>query len=67
MPPRRQEEMIDTVKVNGQHSVRKCCRVLGFRRATYLSRKSGNRPEVADQELADLLRRAAAIASIKWN
>ena len=50
--------MIDAVKINGQHSVRKCCHVLGFRRATYLSRKSGNRPEVADQELADLLRRA---------
>ena len=38
-------------------SVRHCCRVLGLRRASYHHRKSGHRPELADHELADLLRR----------
>ena len=39
-------------------SVRQCCRVLGFRRQTYYARKRGHRPEVADEELAAVLRRA---------
>ena len=39
-------------------SIRKCCCVLGFRRQTYYARKRGHRPEVADEELTAVLRRA---------
>ncbi len=43
-----------------RYSVRRICDVLGFRRATYYSRKAGHRPEEeqlrADQALSDLLR-----------
>ncbi len=41
-------------------SLRKTCRVLGFRRATYYSRRQGHRPEEVDAELSDLLRRTAS-------
>ena len=57
--PRRQEGLIDTVRSSQGSSERRSCRVLGFRRATYRSRKAGHRPEVADEELARLLRRTA--------
>jgi len=36
-------------------SIRRSCRVLGFRRQTYYRRKQGHRPEQADDELAELL------------
>ncbi|WP_116128473.1 IS3 family transposase [Lewinella sp. IMCC34183] len=49
--------MIDRTTVDPGGSVRHCCRVLGLRRASYHHRKSGHRPELADNELADLLRR----------
>lgn len=41
-------------------SVRQTCRVLGFRRSTYYSRRRGHRPEERDAQLTDLLRRTAA-------
>ena len=40
--------------VGKDHSVRKKCKVLGFRRQSYYRRKSGHRPEEVDQEIADL-------------
>lgn len=49
--------MID--KLSEQYSIRRFCVVLGFRRQTYYSRKSGNRPEAIDQEIADLLHQVA--------
>ena len=51
--------MIDSVRSSHGSSERRSCRVLGFRRATYRSRKAGHRPEVADEELAKLLRHTA--------
>jgi putative transposase len=51
--------MIDQIKVDQGSSVRRCCRVLGFRRATYQRRKAGHRPEQADDTLAKLLRDTA--------
>ena len=37
------------------YSIRRTCVVLGLRRQTYYSRKSGHRPEEKDEEIADLL------------
>ena len=37
------------------YSIRRTCVVLGLRRQTYYSRKSGHRPEEIDEEIADLL------------
>lgn len=37
------------------HSIRRNCRVLGFRRQTYYRRLAGHRPEELDQQIADLL------------
>jgi putative transposase len=42
-------------ELSEQYSVRRVCVVLGLRRQTYYSRKSGKRPEAVDQEIADLL------------
>lgn len=36
-------------------SIRRSCRVLGFRRQTYYTRKKGLRPEEGDNQLAELL------------
>ena len=47
--------MIDGVKTKNGCSTRRCCRVLGFRRQTYYSRKKGHRPEEEDDRIADLL------------
>lgn len=47
--------MIDQLYRNEACSVRRCCKVLGFRRQTYYHRKRGNRPEEVDQQIADLL------------
>ena len=50
--------MIDRIRQrDASKSVRRCCRVLGFRRQTYYGRKRGHRPEEADDELAALLRK----------
>ena len=46
-------------------SVRRCCRVLGHRRATYTARKAGHRPEERDKALAKVLR-ATAEEHIGW-
>lgn len=51
--------MIDQVNKNSTRSIRKSCRVLGFRRQTYYSRKNGNRPEQKDELLTELLRLAS--------
>ena len=57
--PRRQEQMIDQIRQQDtSKSVRRCCRVLGFRRQTYYRRKQGHRPDVRDDELAAVLRQA---------
>lgn len=48
--------MIDQIRYGQQRSIRRCCRVLGLRRATYYSRKRGNRPEERDKALAEVLR-----------
>jgi len=37
------------------YSIRRSCKVLGFRRQTYHHRKNGHRPEELDQQIADLL------------
>ena len=51
--------MIDRIRQrDATKSVRLCCRVLGFRRQTYYRRKRGHRPDVVDDELAAVLRRA---------
>ena len=63
--PGRQEEMIDSVQSRQQQSIRNCCRVLGFRRATFYSRKAGHRPEQVDQALAKVLRTTAE-AHVAW-
>jgi len=55
--PRRKEEMIDQIKADQLRSVRHCSGVLGLRRQTYYSRKSGNRSEERDDEIIDLLHR----------
>lgn len=47
--------MIDELKTEHESSVRRCCRVLGFRRQTYYGRKKGYRPEELDTRIADLL------------
>ena len=57
--PRRQEELIDRIRYDQGSSARRCCRVLGFRRATYQRRKAGHRPEEVDEALAKLLRATA--------
>ena len=44
--------MIDAISA----SIRKCCRVLGFRRQTYYRRKQGHRPEEVDARIGALLR-----------
>ena len=44
--------MIDAIGA----SIRKCCRVLGFRRQTYYRRKGGHRPEEIDARIGALLR-----------
>jgi len=43
------------VKSKRGHSIRRNCRVLGFRRQTYYRRLAGNRPEEIDKKIADLL------------
>lgn len=53
--------MIDCISRLPGRSVRRGCRVLGFRRQTFYSRKSGNRPEERDDELTELLRRTCSI------
>ena len=63
--PRRQEAIIDELRQNKQRSVRRCCRVLGFRRTTYHQRKTGHRPEERDLALAKVLRRTAE-AHTSW-
>lgn len=53
--------MID--HITEQHSdcsVRRSCKVLGFRRQTYYSRRCGHRPEEKEAEITDLLRRACS-------
>lgn len=52
--------MIDHVTRQPDRSVRQGCRVLGVRRQTYHSRKTGNRPEERDEELMELLRRTCS-------
>lgn len=47
--------MIDHFKVNKQVKIRQSCRVLGYRRKTYYTRKKGHRPEALDAYIADLL------------
>jgi putative transposase len=47
--------MIDQIKANEDRSIHQYCRVLGFRRQTYYSRKGGNRPEQQDDVIAQLL------------
>jgi len=47
--------VIDQTQVQQQCSIRRCCRVLGFRRQTYYDRKRGNRPEQEDEVIAQLL------------
>lgn len=51
--------MIDLVRSGQQQSIRRCCRVLGFRRATYYRRRAGHRPELKDKALAKVLRSTA--------
>ena len=51
--------MIDELRQKTQRSVRRCCRVLGFRRATYHQRKAGHRPEERDSALAKVVRTTA--------
>ena len=46
--------MIDAIGA----SIRKCCRVLGFRRQSYYRRKGGHRPEEIDARIGALLREA---------
>lgn len=43
------------MKESGKSSVRRCCKVLGFRRQTYYRRKQGHRPEEVDHQIAHLL------------
>lgn len=51
--------MIDEIRQqDAKKSIRQCCRVLGFRRQTYQSRKRGHRPDVEDDKLATILRQA---------
>jgi len=52
--------MIDQIKSDLQQSIRRCCRVLGIRRATYYLRKQGFRPEEKEEALAETLRVTAA-------
>jgi putative transposase len=47
--------MIDGVRKEQQKSIRRICRVLGFRRQTYYHRKQGHRPEGLDGQIAGLL------------
>jgi putative transposase len=47
--------MIDQIKTQFVCSIRRCCRVLGFRRQTYHKRKQGHRPEEEDDRIAKLL------------
>lgn len=63
--PGRQEEMIDSIRSEQQQSIRSCCRVLGFRRSTFYSRKAGHRPEQVDQALAKVLR-VTAETHVAW-
>lgn len=57
--------MIDTLREQQSWSVRRVCRVLGFRRATYHRRKDGHRPEQLDEALAKVLR-ATAEEYVSW-
>lgn len=57
--------MIDKVRSEQRRSIRSCCRVLGFRRATFYSRKAGHRPEQVDQALGKVLR-ATAEVHLAW-
>ena len=50
---------------HSEHSIRRGCRVLGFRRQTYYSRKKGDRPEERDEELINLLRHTCRLF-IAW-
>ena len=47
--------MIDQTHTVKSGSIRRCCRVLGFRRQTYYRRKQGFRSEHRDDEIVDLL------------
>lgn len=47
--------MIDLVRQDYDSSIRYSCRVLGFNRGTYAKRKNGHRPEMLDEQLAELL------------
>lgn len=47
--------MIDQAHTEKSGSIRRCCRVLGFRRQTYYRRKQGFRSEHRDDEIIDLL------------
>ncbi|WP_116127889.1 IS3 family transposase [Lewinella sp. IMCC34183] len=51
--------MIDQIRQQRRQSVRRNCRVLGFRRQTYHHRRLGFRFEERDWELQDLLERTA--------
>ena len=55
--------MIDRLKQD--HSIRRICCVLGFRRASYYHRKQGHRPEEVDLEIATLLG-ATAKKHVSW-
>lgn len=57
--------MIDQIIRHPEHSVRRGCRVLGFRRQTYHNRKKGNRPEERDELLTELLKKTCGIF-IAW-
>ena len=61
----RKEQVIDRAKAAHQRSTRRCCRVLGLRRATYQRRKAGHRPEIRDEALAKVLRTTAA-EHVSW-
>ncbi len=57
--------MIDSVRSKQRQSIGSCYGVLGFRRATFHSRKAGHRPEQVDQALGNVLR-ATAEAHVAW-
>ena len=49
--------MIDHFNNEDKVSIRRGCRILGFRRQTYYRRKQGHRPEAVDAVIAELLHR----------
>lgn len=53
--------MIDHIMgVDSRRSVRRSCKILGFRRQTYYARRSGHRPEEREAEIIELLQRTCA-------